>query len=808
MQSDRNKLISVVVRLSAVLVICLGAVIVAATAATAERGLENRVGAVLGERALKFEANHGQFDASIKFVARGAAYAFALTPTEVVVQLRKPNGSEEQAVPTRRAIKQETADIRIQFVGAEPAATMQGLGPMAGRANYLIGNDASRWQLNVPSFERVRVAGVYPGIDVLHYGNQRQLEYDFEVAPGANPEVIALKFFGAQRIEISEEGDLVLRVGADELRQLKPVAYQNVDGKRKTVEANYRLADGNVVKFALGDYDSTLPLLIDPVVSYAAYLNGPGNDRPLAVAIGPDGDIYLTGDTLSASGFATPGAFQTNLAGAFSGVGDVFISRHKNDSALTDVYVTYLGGSGDEVGFALAVDDDGNAYVTGYTASTNFPTQSALKPSIQTNLVPGFPVPAADAFIAKLGPEGTNLVFSTFYGGDGSGFSGLGDDVGRGIALDAARNVYVVGYTGATNFPASAMLGGGGFEDAFLLKLDPSGSSVAYSLRIGGANRDFAQGVAIDANGDPVVVGYTASADFPVTTNAFQYYLNQSTNVTAADDAFVVRFDQTDQTFYATFLGGTNSDRAFGVATDATGAVYVAGRTFSGDFPRTSTNLPTAVISNVSFSDVFVTKFSPFATNLVYSAVFGGAASETAWGIAVDGLGQAHVTGETTSLNFPTNDLSGILRGTNAGGTDAFLAQLSSDGTVLNYSGYLGGTATDRGTGIALDSAGNAYFIGETIYGTTPIGVVAGRTDGDGYVVKILGQPLLTIAPAGSDIVVSWPGFAPEFTLEINTNQMQPNGWTAVDAIPVFTNGAHVVKVPASNAPGYFRLIK
>lgn len=774
--------------------------------------LANSPGAAkYADRPLTFEANVGQYDAASHFVARGAAYHLSLAPTELRVQLQKvihPSGEGDThgRDPQREAVQVKRATLQIELLGANRTAVMTGSGEVVGRANYFLGNDPARWRTGVPAYERVRATDVYPGIHLLHYGNQQHLEYDFEVMPGANPDDIALRFTGADQLALAANGDLIVALGDEELRQPRPVLHQTVRGQRKEISGGYKLVEDRTVKFFVGEYDRTVPLIIDPIVSYSTYFNGIGDDLIWAISTGPDGDLFLAGETMTTSGLATPGAFQTNLAGILAQHGDVFVSRHRNTNALTDVYITYLGGIAYEAAFGLAVDGEGNAYVTGYTGSTNFPTRSAIQTNIAGKVTPGFTTPPLDCFIAKIGPLGTNLVFSTFFGGSA-------DDIGQGIALDAVTNIYVAGQTISTNFPTvnTTQTNRSGFEDAFVLKLDAAGTNLIYSMYLGGTNRDYARGIVVDVAGNPIVVGYTGSTNFPVTTNALQLNLNQTTNASTADDGFIAKLQSTSGTVtYATFLGGTNSDRAIRVATDSAGAAYVTGWTMSGNFPQTGTNFIASVSTNVGFADAFVVKLNPANTNFDYAIVFGGSAKDEAWDIAVDGQGQAHVTGETASLNFPTNALAGILRGTNSGSTDAFLAEINSSGTAFVYAAYLGGPQTDRGYGVAVDAGGNSYFTGETIFSTfptQPASLASGYTDLDGFVVKIIVQPSLTIAAAGTNVTVSWPGFLPEFALQSNTN-LTSNAWLGVTNEVVFTNGLHVVTLPGTNSPEFFRLKK
>ena len=785
--------------------LALGLTVSSAVAVPTESGRVKVSG--LGNRALNFESNFGQYGEAAAFISRGANYYLALSPTEVRVTLQKiapPPVADTISGPGVRT--QRTVDYRsllIQLPGANPLSVMTGEGEATGRANYFIGNDPAQWRTGVPAYDRVRVAEVYPGIDLLHYGNQQQLEYDFEIAPGANPDAITMRFTGADQIAIGPDGDLVLTLGADELRQPKPILYQTVQGQRREISGGFTLADSHTIKFTVGHYDHSLPLVIDPIVSYSKYLSGFGSlndDVVWAVAVGGDGDVYLAGETMS-PGLATTNAYQTNLAGVLAQHGDVFVTRQNNDVS-TRVYFTYLGGNSYEAAFGLAVDAEGNAYLTGYTGSTNFPTSHAIQPNIAGKAPAGFVSPAVDCFISKLGPYGSNLVFSTYYGGSGTGYNGVGDDVGFGIALDASRNIFVAGYTSATNFPTlnTTYTNAGGLEDAFVLKLDPTGTNVVYAMRFGGTNSDIGRDVAVDPAGNPVVIGYTYSTNFPVTTNAFQKLLNNTTNLSITEDAFISKIAATSGTLtYSTFLGGTNSDRGIRLATDANGAAYLTGWTMSGDFPNTSTNFQNCVTTNAAFADAFVVKLDPSNTNLDYAIIFGGAAKDEAWDVAVDASGRAQIVGATESLNFPTNGLADLLGTTNVGGSDLFITEVDSNGNSFIYSGYIGSPSPDFGYGVALDAGGNAYFVGATVFGTSPT---------KPFIAKILNTAALSIAPAGTNVEVSWPGYAPEFSLQSRTNLLGTNGWSPVSTARVLTNARFVVALPITNAPRFFRLAK
>lgn len=767
------------------------------------RGASGEVPALphgLSDRPLTFEQNLGQYPDAAAFVARGPLYHLALSPTEVRVTLFQPSPRNGRAAAQPgQPVATRYEALAIELLGANRRAPISGEGVTAGRANYFLGNDPAQWRTGVPTYERVRVTDVYPGINLWHYGNQQQLEYDFEVAPGVDPGTIALAFHGAKELRHDEtSGELVIKLGETELRQPKPVIYQTVNGARQPVAGDYVVSATNTVRFEIGAYDHTLPLIIDPLVSYIKVWGGANDDVFWAIALDPHGNVYVAGETMS-PGLATAGAAQTNLAGVLYGHGDVLVAKLDNQFRATN-YVTYLGGYAYETATALAVDGDGNAYITGYTGSTNFPTLDAVQPKIGGVVTPGFPTPPLDAFVAKISASGSNLVFSTFLGGQA-------DDIGLGLALDAATNIFVVGQTLSTDFPTANTTNYtlNGYEDAFVVKLEASGTNLLYARYLGGAGHDYGRDVAVGPTGDPVVVGYTTSGNFPVTTNALQLYLNNVTNgVTSAEDAFICQLDGTDgEIKYATFWGGANNDEAFRLALDAAGKVYLTGQTWSRDFPRTSTNFPSAVISNASpYADVFVTKLTLGNTNADYSVVFGGGSVDQAWGIAVDALGRAAIAGETSSVNFPTNNtqrtgLSGYL----FGGKDVFMAQLNAAGDDFIYSGYFGSfdsPADDQAYGVAVDAGGNAYFCGQTS--------VSGNKDG--FVIKVLADELpdLNASLGQTNLTLTWSELFPELIVQASTNLVASNNWSNLGIAATVTNFQSTITLTPTNPAQFFRL--
>jgi len=478
---------------------------------------EARVSQSYGKLPLHFEANQGQTHQDVRFLARGSGYSLYLTAGEAVLVLTKPNPDAKRdlrSTPERRGTQPRGTPVvvRMSLVGAAPKPLVSGREELPGKANYLIGKDPAKWRTNVPTYAKVHYRAVYPGIDLVYYGNQRQLEYDFVVAPGANPERIVLGFKGAERLEINAEGELVLHAAGEVIRQRVPVIYQEVDGIRQEIAGGYVLKSANRVGFQVAAYDQSRPLVIDPTLVYATYLGGSGGEAGGGIAVDAAGAAYVTGTTGSTDFPTTPGAIQTTYGGGGTfplREGDAFVTK-LNAAGTALVYSTYLGGSSKDVASGIAVDAAGAAYVTGYTASTDF-TAGCTDPCTVLNGTLNF---AFDAFVTKLNPTGTALVYSTYLGGSGG-------DVSYGIAVDAAGAAYVTGFTRSTDFTAGCtapctVLNGtlGGFGDAFVTKINAAGTALVYSTYLGGSGDEEGHGIAVDAAGAVYVTGYTNSPDF------------------------------------------------------------------------------------------------------------------------------------------------------------------------------------------------------------------------------------------------------------------------------------------------------
>ncbi len=662
---------------------------------------EARVTDIYGKLPLSFEANQGQSDRQVRFLSRGPGYSLFLTPTEAVLALTKPPAHLKLADPTQatpvRSEKMTGTVLRMKFVGANHAPKMTGLEELPGRSHYLMGNDPKQWRTHVPQYAKVRYQNVYPGIDLVYYGNQRRLEYDFVVAPGADPGRIMLGFEGAEKLEVDADGDLVLHMADGQIRQHKPLIYQEAGGIKRGIAGGYVPKGKNKVGIRVAGYNTSKPLIIDPVLSYSTYLGGSGDERgtlefssSFGIDVDSSGNAYVSGATSSID-FPTKHPPYPNNAGGY----DVFVAKLDPAGAL--VYSTYLGGSGDDESADIAVGPFGNVYITGRTSSsTDFPLMHPLQPDYGGG--------GKDAYVAKLSADGSALVYSTYLGGSDT-------EGGIGIAVDALDNAYVTGITKSNNFPRSSNphqpTYGGGPSDAFVAKIQANGSALIYSTYLGGngSGDERSLAVAVDPFDNAYVHGRTSSNNFPTTPDAFQ-----PTYGGGDHDAFITKLSALGSLVYSTYLGRSGNDDGRSIAVDAFGNAYVTGTTGSTDFPTTANAFQT---TNAGENDAYVTQLSANGTALIYSTLIGGSGGEASDGIAVDVFGHAYVTGATSSTNFPTVN---PIQATYGGGEhDTFVTKLNADGSALVYSTYLGGESEDHAVGdIAVDSSGNAYVTGYT----------------------------------------------------------------------------------------------
>jgi len=669
----------------------------------------------------------------VKFLARGNGYTLVLTATEAVLSVNNP-GSRNKKEEGRSSV------VHMKLVGANPAAKGEALEELPGKSNYFIGNDPAKWRTNVPTYAKVRYGNVYSGVDLVYYGNQGQLEHDFLVAPGADPQAIRLSFSGANKLTLDAGGNLLLHTAAGRVQLYKPFVYQEVNGVRREVSARYVLEGNCRTSFRLGAYDRSRTLVIDPVLVYSTYA-----DAISGLAVDAAGNAYLVG-------------------------GDRVKKLNPSGSAL--VYSTFLDVTDAS---AIAVDRFGNAYVTGTGPSATFP------------VTPGaFRTSRGNAFLARLNPSGNSLVYATYLE---LGLNGRP----AALAVDLSGNAYFAGVTALKAFPATP----GAFQVecpsglcAFVAKFNSNGSALVYATYF-----DDATDIAVDSSGNAYITGTTGSSSFPTTIGSFRPTL-------PGGGVFVTKFSPVGNTLiYSTYLGnGIGS----GIAVDSSGSAYVTGRT-STSFP--TVNAFQATLRGIA--NAFVAKLNPAGSALVYSTYLGGNVGESGSRIAVDAAGNAYVTGDSASTTFPTTP-DALQLAFGGGNRDSFIAQLSSAGTALLYSTYLGGRNDETPAGIAVDSIGNLYVAGWTNSNNFPTANALQATPSgsiSGYIVKIAtrsGAPTIN-----SDGIVNGASFAKQglagggLASLFGTNLASRTA--TASAVPLATTLAGVtVQVHGFNAPLFF----
>ena len=651
----------------------------AQAALVAERKLDPRE--AYGKLPLYFIANQGQFGEAVRYFEKGRGHDTFFTPQGVYLRLARPDGGQ--------------ALLKLGFTGANTTPEIEALDLQPGKINYFIGSDPGQWKTDIPTYGALMYRDLYPGIDVRFYGNNRQLEYDVIVAPGADPGRVRLHYTGIQHLGLNEQGELVIDVGNGKLYQSRPFIYQEVDGRRIEIPGRFRIDDPRAFAFSfeLGDYDRSLPLVIDPIIDYSTYLGGSGTDTAYGIAVDGSGNAYVTGETNSTEiDFPLAAAlYNTN-----SGARDAFVTKFDPTGAL--VYSTFFGGANDDSARAIAVDSSGNVYIAGSTASdsVSFPL-SATPYQAALGGVGGGGV--GDAFIARINAAGNNLDYSSYLGG-------TGDEIAYAIAADDAGVAYIAGKTDSADFPVVSAYQGtiSGIVDAFVARVDTTLSgtaSLVYSTYLGGTGDEAAYGIAIDALGNAYVTGETTSIDFPLSATPLN-------NANAGGmDAFVTELNATGNgVVFSTYLGGTGTDRGHGIAVDGSG-VYVAGETSSTDFP-----VATPIHgSNAGLADAFVTKLDSAGAAYVYSTYLGGSGTDIAYALTVDGAGNAYIAGQTDSTDLPTVV---PLFATLAGGIDAFIGKINTAGSAVDFSTYLGGDGGDIAYGLAVDGQENAFVAGQT----------------------------------------------------------------------------------------------
>jgi hypothetical protein len=719
---------------------------------------------------MSFEENRGQTGARVRFLARGHGYTLFLTDDEAAFSL----------IDAERV----GAAMRMSLVGARSPRRVHGLDPLPGQSHYLRGSDSRRWTTGVRTYAKVRHQEVYRGIDLVYYGNQGQLEYDFLLKPGADPSRIRVRLAGVDRLRVAENGDLLMRLGDGELRQRRPVAFQNVSGVRREVSAAYVLEPEGIVGFRIGAYDTGLPLTIDPVLLYSTYLGGRGEVFGASeMAVDPSGAVYLAGTTTSVDFPTTSGALRPDQGG---GDYDAFITKYDEEGRV--VYSTYFGGHDTNDIGAIAVDRFGAVYVAGLTNAVDFP----ITPGAFQATCTRFPPTTTRShqcnagFVSKLDPSGSTFLFSTYFG-SGVPYSAELPAYSSDITVDADLNVIMAGYAGRL-LPVTAgvfqPVHRGASWTGFVAKLNAAGSALHYASYLGGDHFDFIYGVATDGEGNVYVTGESRSSDFPTTEGAFQRTCEEIDVPTSrgCSIAFVTKVNSTATALvYSTLLGGREttgpavnglSSEARDIAVDQHGFAYVTGKSLTLDFPTT----PGSFKPTSQTWDAFVTKVNLDGTGLVYSTLVGGdvvgpasVQHEIGTAIRVDADGSVDIAGMTSATDFPlVNPVQATFGGSS---WDVFVARLNPSGSALTFSTFLGGSGDDDAVALARDQHQNLIVGGTTRSPDFPmVNPAQGTFPGEkaSFVAKI-GEPICGTEVTGQAQVFQSAivPFFPPFNLQL-----------------------------------------
>jgi hypothetical protein len=673
-----------------------------------------------------FEPNVGQAGRAVRFVGRARNYSALVENTAIALEL--PGGSQPGS-------RHKLDLVRFDFAGGTEPGELRGVGRLPGKSNYFLGSDPAEWHTRIPHFSGVESDRILPGVSIRYHLSGGDVEYDLEVSAEAAPEQIRFTVDGSRGLRIGRDGDLIISAPNGEVRQRRPVAYQIVDGQRSSVEVSYELTAEYTVSFRVGTYRPKLPLVIDPVIGYSTYLGQASSGH--AIAVDTNGGVYVIGDTTSST-FPMKNAPQGSLAGGI----DVFVTKF-DPTGTTLVYSTYLGSSGDDLASGIAVDSSGNAYVTGLTEGSNFPTSNALQPLYGGN---------GDAFVTKLSPDGSVLVYSTFLGGSGS-------DEGLGIAVDSNGSAYVCGSTSSTSFPiaspVSSTLGGAG--DAFLTIFNPSGSALQFSTYFGGSDSEFANAVVLDGQGGAWIGGATSSVDLPV-VGAFQSAYG------GFQDGFVAHFSAQRTLSYSSYIGGGGQDTVLSMAMHPSGDLVLFGSSGSSDFPSVAALLPWLN----AFPTCFVARMN--ASNGLVFSTFLSVGPTQCGGVAVDPSGNIAVVGASDDV-FPL--VSALGSGTAVSNQAIFVAKLEGDGSFLRYSTFLANSHLQQdGNGIAVDSSGAVYITGDAEADLPLVNAYQTSTIGSATVTKILDTDSCTYTVSPTSFSFGLAGGSG--TVQVTTG---PNCW-------------------------------
>lgn len=654
------------------------------------------------QKPLGFEARENPENGQKYFQVRQAGATLVVKKDETIYRFAPAEGKAEPAV------------LRLAFLGSESQHEPEGVENAPGRLNYLGGSEASLWQTNIPLFSRVECREIYPGVAAVYYGKDGSLEYDLKLAAGADPAHIRLGIYGADQVVLNDRGDLEINVGSRCLVHRKPVAYQAAGAGRQPVDAAFKIHRGPAgsqsweIAFALGSFNPGLALVIDPVMQFSSFLGGSGDDQAYSIVTDDAACIYVCGHATSAD-FPT-----LNSARPHGGGYDAFVAKINTQEARL-VYATFIGGSGQDRAFRIAVDRQGCAIVGGVTSSTDFPVQNACQPM--------FGGGGKDGFLAKLDASGSSLIFSTYLGGSGN------DEI-AGVAVDESGKIYVAGDTSSTNLPLAKAIqpANAGGIDGFVAKLE-AGGALKYCTYLGGSGPfDCAIGVAADREGNAYVTGYTSSADFPIRHALVPKYQG-------GYDAFVAKFNPEGSALvYSTFLGGSDNDIGRSIAVDKKGSAFVSGDTSSTNFPTVKPWQP--MLDGAR--DVFVSQLSAGGDKLTYSTYLGGSGEEVAVA-TIDAQDNIYLAGLTSSTNFPM--VVPVQHSYGGGAWDAFVAKLSAKDHQLLFASYMGGSGIDQAAGLAVDDRGAIYLAGATTSRDFPtlnrLSSAHGSGDYDAFVVQI-----------------------------------------------------------------------
>jgi hypothetical protein len=664
-----------------------------------QRHLNQQIMNGLRELPLSFVENKGQTDEGVKYQLNMPHMNAYFTEEEIVYQFVHTEDEGIAKEPrTKRLERKSNAKIKIEnirmsFQGANDRVKVEAGGQREAKINYFRGNDPEKWVQGARSYNKVIYRELYSHIDLIVYGDRGKIKHEYHVKPEGKAEEITIRYEGIEGISVNDRGQLEIKTEAGELKEEVPLSYQFIDGKRVAVEAQYEIDKNDILRFKMGEYRKDRELVIDPALTYSTYLGGSGeNNSSGGITIGGNGNVYITGFTKSTDFPTTPGAYDTTYnMGSF----DAYVTK-LNSTGSNLLYSTFLGGSSSNAAEDIVIDGSDNAYVFGYTYSSDFPTTPGAFDTSHNG--------SCDVFVTKLDPTGSSLLYSTFIGGSSGEYSGE-------IEIDGGRNVYITGHTFSNDFPITPGAWdtsfNGGSYDGFVTKLDNTGSTLLYSTYLGGSDSDNVQGISVDWSGYIYVVGSTSSDDFPTTPGAYDTTYNSSL------DTFISKLDPKSSTLnYSTYFGTVGTvgwEAGYEIEVDWNGDCYVVGSTTSASFPTTPGAYDT---THNGGTDVFLAKFNSAGSHILYSTLIGGNDSDSGPHLEIDGMGNAYITGYTRSTNFPVTP--GAYAMTHSSGEDIFVAKMNSTGSLLLYSTYLGGSGDDEGHGIAVDGSGKVYITGTT----------------------------------------------------------------------------------------------